>query len=73
MLQAASANSTLTTTMGKLGGDLMVKTVSDMARGSSGANEVEKGYLQAPYTQVCMGGGRGGLAPNPAENCHGVR
>lgn len=42
----------LTSTVGRLGGDIMVKQVADMARGSSGASEVEKGYLDAPYTQV---------------------
>lgn len=38
--------------VGFVGADLMIKKVGDMARGSSGASVVEKGYMQAPYTQV---------------------
>ena len=30
----------------------MVNKVGDMARGSSAASDIEKGYLDAPYTQV---------------------
>lgn len=51
-LQKASSMPALTSTVGRLGGEMMVKQVGDMARGSSGASEVEKGYLEAPYTQV---------------------
>lgn len=43
---------TLTSTVGRLGGDIMVNKVGDMARGSSAASDIEKGYLDAPYTQV---------------------
>ncbi|CAM9725525.1 unnamed protein product, partial [Ectocarpus sp. 12 AP-2014] len=50
-LQKASSMPALTSTVGRLGGEMMVKQVGDMARGSSGASEVEKGYLEAPYTQ----------------------
>ncbi|CAM9920621.1 unnamed protein product [Scytosiphon promiscuus] len=50
-LQKASSMPALTSTVGLLGLDIMVKQVADMARGSSGASEVEKGYLEAPYTQ----------------------
>ncbi|CAM9969975.1 unnamed protein product, partial [Laminaria digitata] len=51
VLQTTSTMPTLTSTFGRLGGDLMVNTVGDMARGSSGASDIEKGYLDAPYTQ----------------------
>lgn len=46
------ALSSTVSTVGRLGAELMVKQVGDMTRGSSGASEVEKGYLEAPYTQV---------------------
>lgn len=54
-LQTASsvpALSSTVSTVGRLGAELMVKQVGDMTRGSSGASEVEKGYLEAPYTQA---------------------
>eukprot|EP00903_Cladosiphon_okamuranus_P006254 g6137.t1 len=53
-LQKASsmpALSSTSSTVGRLGAEIMLKQVGDMTRGSSGASEVETGYLEAPYTQ----------------------
>lgn len=54
-MQKASSMPVLTnseSTVGRLGAEILVKQVVDMARGTSGASEVETGYLEAPYTQV---------------------
>lgn len=53
LLQGLS-NSGLKGTLGRMAADFAVKQVTDLFvwRGSSGASEIEKGYLEAPYTQV---------------------
>ncbi|CAN0233968.1 unnamed protein product, partial [Laminaria digitata] len=43
ILQTTSTMPMLTSTFGRSGGDLMVSTVGGMARGSSGASDMEKG------------------------------
>ena len=50
-LQTTSSIPVLASTAGNLGGQIMHQ-VGEMTRGRSGASEMEKAYLQAPYTQV---------------------